>query len=535
MATNPYQNQPLEAQPVGAEYAQHAYAADADPNQQGGPPEEENITSTRFLMFNAVPSWMVSMIVHSVIILVLMFYTMTEPPKEFVSIQSPPEEKEEIKELEEVKITPKDVMTFEDTEPMEVTDPVEAMADLVDVPLDMAQMDAEEMTMELNELSETFAPTAEIAQSAGTQMGSGVEGRSKSNRTDMLKKSGGNDASEAAVARALRWIANHQLPDGGWSFDHTIGPGSHRNSPNPGTARDARNAATAMALLPFLGAGQTHLEGEYKNVVKAGLNYLILNEKPKSGGGSFEEAGGNMYSHGLASIVLCEAYAMTKDTQLIKPAQAAVNYIVYAQDPVGGGWRYSPREPGDTSVVGWQLMALKSAHMAYLEVPPATIMKTITYLDTVGADNGAYYGYTGPARGAATTAIGLLCRMYLGWDQEHPSLKAGAEFLASSGPSVDPKANMYYNYYATQMLMHFTNGKLDNPMWANWNTTMRDFLVKEQDLKGNATGSWYFDHAWGNTGGRLYNTAMSAMVLEVYYRHMPIYKNKAAEEEFKLD
>ena len=532
MATQPSHDQPLEAQLAD----EQAYAANAQPPQEEGPPEEENFTSTRFLMFTAVPSWMVSLIVHSVIILILMFYTMTEPVKEVVDLQSPPEEKEEIEKVEEVKIEPKDVTTFEDTEPMEVTDPVETLTELVEeVPLDMAQLDADEAVLELDELSDMMAPTDEFAKSVGTQVGSGMESRSPASKSEAVKRSGGNEASEAAVARALRWIAAHQLPDGGWSFDHTIGPGSHRNSPNPGTARDARNAATAMALLPFLGAGQTHLEGQYKQVVKAGLNYLILNEKPKSGGGSFEEPGGNMYSHGLASIVLCEAYAMTKDTQLIKPAQAAVNYIVYAQDPIGGGWRYGPREPGDTSVVGWQLMALKSAHMGYLEVPPATIQKSINYLDTVGADNGAYYGYTGPARGAATTAIGLLCRMYLGWDQDHPSLRQGAEFLASTGPDVTPKANMYFNYYATQVMMHFTNGSMENPMWAKWNKEMRDFLVKEQELKGNATGSWHFDHAWGNTGGRLYNTAMSTMVLEVYYRHMPIYKNKAAEEEFKLD
>ena len=65
---------------------------------------------------------------------------------------------------------------------------------------------------------------------------------------------------------------------------------------------------------------------------------------------------------------------MTNDQSLLQPAQYALNHIVYAQDPVGGGWRYSAKQPGDTSAVGWQLMALKSGHMGYLQVPPQTKM-----------------------------------------------------------------------------------------------------------------------------------------------------------------
>ena len=97
-----------------------------------------------------------------------------------------------------------------------------------------------------------------------------------------------------------------------------------------------------------------------------------------------------MYGHGLASIALCEAYGMTKDTGLAEPAQHAVNFIVYAQDPVGGGWRYTPHQPGDTSVLGWQLMALKSAHMAYLNVPPKTIKGAVNFLNSVQGESGRH-------------------------------------------------------------------------------------------------------------------------------------------------
>ena len=89
---------------------------------------------------------------------------------------------------------------------------------------------------------------------------------------------------------------------------------------------------------------------------------------------------------------------------------------------------------------------------------------------------------------------------------------------------------MYYNYYATQVMRHY-GGK----EWESWNGKIRDWLVMQQDTaKGPGEGSWFFEHAWSTHGGRLYCTAMSCMILEVYYRHMPIYGEKATEEEFKL-
>jgi hypothetical protein len=338
-------------------------------------------------------------------------------------------------------------------------------------------------------------------------------------------------------------LAAHQLPNGAWSFDHTVGPG-RRLSPNPGTLKEGFNGATAMALLPFLGAGHTHMEGEYKKVVQGGLLFLVSSARRQNRGGlptaSYEEPGGSMYSHGLATIVLCEAYGMTQDRALMEPAQLAINHIVYAQDPVGGGWRYQPKQPGDTSVVGWQLMALKSAHMSYLQVPPNTVRGASNFLDIVQTDGGAKYGYTDPGTGQATSAVGLLCRMYLGWKRENPGLQRGVEFLSKLGPNLNDRggANMYFNYYATQVLRQY-GGEKGDPQWAvweKWNEQMRDPLIAVQSKSGPTEGSWYFangDHGC-ERGGRLYCTSMATMILEVYYRHMPLYQKTATEADFPL-
>lgn len=281
-----------------------------------------------------------------------------------------------------------------------------------------------------------------------------------------------------------------------------------------------------MALLPFLGAGQTHKEGKYKATVEHGLAYLIKHMRVRSGMGDFIEPGGNMYSHGLATITLSEAYAMTNDPGLLRPAQLALDFIVYAQDPVGGGWRYQPKQPGDTSVTGWQVMALKSGHLAYLKVPSRAILGAGKFLDFVQAEDGARYGYRFPTPSPSTTSVGLLCRMYLGWKKDKPALRKGVEYLHALGPS----ANIYFDYYATQVLRQY-GGKY----WDDWNKAMRDRLVDSQETKGHAKGSWFFAKAPRATrGGRLYCTSMATMILEVYYRYMPLYGQEASEEDFPL-
>ena len=475
----------------------------------------------------ATPSWLISTMVHAVVLLALALVTMPAGPmEELRQLVASAGEIDQLDVLEDF-----DDNTFEEID-LATTDVINfnsPVMESTDVTFSDFDEPAAAISVDLNGFGLEQAPRSDLLADIGSFSGDAMSGRGKG-RGRMVAEGGGNTASEQAVARALEWLSGHQLPDGSWSFDHTLHPDCRGQCRNPGDLANARNGATAMALLPFLGAGQTHTEGKYQQQVKAGLYYLVSKMVvDPSNGGSLYESGGSMYSHGLAAITLCEAWGMTRDKGLQTPAQLAVNFICWAQDPVAGGWRYAPRRGGDTSVVGWQIMALKSGHMSYLTVPPVTIQNAYKYLNSVQANDGANYGYTTPGKGQATTAIGLLCRMHLGWKKDNPVLQRGVKWISDQGPS---KTNSYYNYYATQVMRHY-----EGELWDKWNNVMRDQLIKSQATAGHERGSWAIPGP-GHTslkGGRLYETSMSTMVLEVYYRHMPIYRKQSTEADFPLD
>jgi hypothetical protein len=252
---------------------------------------------------------------------------------------------------------------------------------------------------------------------------------------------------------------------------------------------------------------------------------------------------GWLYSHGIAAIALCEAYGMTGDKALREPAQKAIDFIVASQDPQLGGWRYVPRVGSDTSVSGWQVMALKSGELAGLRIPATAYERTQGWLNEARAapNDAARYVYNPRASNApdqrhgrfatpSMTSVGLLMRLYMGWNRTHPEMVKGAEYLAQHLPELGTRANTqrdtYYWYYATQVMFHMRGRH-----WQAWNDTLRPMLVESQVTRGPLAGSWDpvtpVPDKWGERAGRIYMTTMNLLSLEVYYRHLPLYESAA--------
>lgn len=359
-----------------------------------------------------------------------------------------------------------------------------------------------------------LAQTPEKLKIPDSRTPGGVQSRSGPLKIELLKKYGGTPESETAVTLGLDWLAKHQAPDGRWALGEFPSHGQCRCGGIGGVKNDV--AATAFGLLPYLGAGYTHKSEDkrYARLVEKATKYL-LSRQTKTG-----EIDSLMYAHGLAAIALTELYAMTHDEMLKEPSQRALDYICKAQSNEGG-WRYKAGTAGfDSSIGGWQLMALKTGQLAGLTVPEDVYRKAVLWLDEAHSDNG-HYGYCSKGeKTPATTAIGLLCRQYLGDKRDNDRTAKGITFLEETGPR---RLDMYFIYYATQAMRHRGGDR-----WEKWNKSIRDELIRTQD---NGTGpvkhlkgSWYDERgAHLNSGGRVMATSLSILTLEVYYRHVPLY------------
>lgn len=343
--------------------------------------------------------------------------------------------------------------------------------------------------------------------------GGSLAGRDANSRAALAAARGGSAGSEAAVERAIRWLILHQDPyDGGWRFQQKC-----ERCKNDGSSR-SRAAATGLSLMAILGAGYTQNEGPYQEQVRNGLSYLVEQQRTRINeyGGPFDGPPSDMYVQAIATIALAESYVMTGDTTLLESLHLSRQYIIHAQNK-RGGWRYRPNQAGDTLVTAWQIMALKSIEKAGISVPSDVYERTGMFLDSVQLGSGSSYRYLPQEKRKSdtATATGLLTRVYLGWPREQKQLIRGGDYIARQKFS---RSDLYYNFYASLMLHH-----LQHRRWEQWSVRLRDYLVETQSRKGHQTGSWHFRDSHGNVGGRLYNTAMAAMTLEVYYRYSPIF------------
>jgi hypothetical protein len=538
-------------------------AAPPAPEQPDEEPAEdqESRPAGRGLL-GQIPAWGISVLLHIVAILVmaLMAGETVRVEKPRIITSSASEEEEEISEFEEPTETPVEAPAVADP----VADVMVTTTEVVVTPITVAavadDMEPAPLAVELTDFGSETALASDMMSTIGAVGGKGGGLGGRANPGKQAARGGGGGDTEAAVDRALKWFAEHQMPEGNWSLDLKQCPSCNGQCSHSGGGGSNDYGATALALLPFLARGNTHLEGPYKKQVEQGIRYLV--KRAIDGKGKIaltpDPSNANYYIQGLAGIALSECYAMSKDDQLAAPTQAVLNVIMEAQDPKGGGWRYGRGQPGDMSVTSWQIMALKSGLMADLQVNPLTAKKAIEFLDSVGTDDGAFYGYDEPGPIPALTAAGLLCRMYLGWKKDHPGLLRGAEMIARKGP----QNNLYYNYYATQVMY-----QMGGDMWISWNNQMKPLLLKTQSNNGHEAGSWFEGVSagvWKNPGagglvegysgtrdgtenvnlqqdiaqdvwyaGRLYSTSLATLILEVYYRHLPIFGQQSTAEGFR--
>ena len=382
--------------------------------------------------------------------------------------------------------------------------------------------------------------------------------RKRDKRRDVLRKFGGNHKTERAVADGLAWLAAHQRPDGIWDrkgFDRLCP--NHDRCGQTALGHISRNAdvgLSALAALAFLGAGYTHEEGKYADHLTKVFSYILAQQDVD---GSFSAGSGfQMYNDAIATIAMAEAYDLTQDAVFKEPLERAIKHITRSQQ-VGGGWDYTDDTNtgrNDTSITGWVLMALKSAHAAGVAVPVSTRFRLIEHFDNA-TETGGRVWYANKRRetlrpltpgvhrpyqrryGPAMVATGLFSRSAFGFKLDSAAAERQIELLLRELPSLDRLReqnspglhNEYYWYYGTLALFN-----VGGERWERWNRALRRTVMEYQERpvrkngqRRHSYGSWpAFGRnwgKWGRTGGRIYATAINTLTLEIYYRYVPAY------------
>ncbi|MDA7978556.1 MAG: hypothetical protein MPJ50_07275 [Pirellulales bacterium] len=344
------------------------------------------------------------------------------------------------------------------------------------------------------------------------------------NRSEIIAERGGSALTEASVKSALAWLGRNQSADGRWSAQaHGGGRETMVNGQDRGGIdMKADSAITGLALLAFLGDGHTHQRGDYQSQVQKGLDYLIRIQAADGNLSDRATRFAAMYCHGMATYALAEAYVLSGDERLREPLRKAVQFTLAAQSPHDGGWRYQRGDvQGDTSQLGWQLLALTSAEAGGIEVPQASRDAMVRYLKSVSFGNHqGLASYKANERGSRPmTAEALFCKLLLGMQRDNLACEEAGNYLLEELPGATARPNYYYWYYGT-LSMYQLGGR----HWEEWNKALLEQVLSRQRGDGDNAGSWEADSVWGGYGGRVYSTALATLSLEAYYRFAPMYQ-----------
>ncbi|HSQ58809.1 MAG TPA: prenyltransferase/squalene oxidase repeat-containing protein, partial [Gemmata sp.] len=219
-----------------------------------------------------------------------------------------------------------------------------------------------------------------------------------------------DDETKKAVERALRYLARAQGSDGSWG----------------------NTAITGFVLLAFMANGHVPNQGDHGKVVAAGVRHLVTS--CREDGYLVGPRGGNMYCHGMATLALTQVYGMTGDEDVKKILKKAINLIVKTQNNEGG-WRYDPSPTGaDISVTIMQVMALRGAKDAGLQVPDRVMADSLKYINKCHDSASGGYRYQPYIRGAgfARTAAGV-CVLQLCGEYDADDIKNAVEYMERVG------------------------------------------------------------------------------------------------------
>ncbi|HTK77146.1 MAG TPA: prenyltransferase/squalene oxidase repeat-containing protein [Gemmataceae bacterium] len=312
-----------------------------------------------------------------------------------------------------------------------------------------------------------------------------------------------------AIDRGLAYLASAQHRDGGFGDRPQY---------------EGNVAIVALCGLAFMAGGNQPGRGQYGRNVTRALEFVLSKEQNNPHGFLYNPYGsshpGPMYSHGFATMFLAEAHGMVNDKDMRRRLRdtlaRAVQVICKAQNQEGG-WRYQPiPQQADISVTICQVMALRSARNAGLEVPRSVVDKCVDYIKGCQATDGGFRYFKQGGTSLFPRSAAAVCGLYSAGIYQGPAVTRGLEYLRSFKPSGNrgyfarggDEMHYYYGHYYAAQAMWTAGGEY----WKQW------FPAIREDLLARArSGSWT-----DNQVGADYGTAMACIILQIPNNYLPI-------------
>ena len=307
-------------------------------------------------------------------------------------------------------------------------------------------------------------------------------------------------ATRNKIDAGLRYLARKQLTSG--AYQGTFGTQGYA----------AGTAVTGLAGLAFMCSGSVPGDGPYGRHIDGCVDYLLRNTDDK---GYVAVAGGydNMYGHGFATLFLSEAYGMTQKPEIRAKLEKAIGLIVRCQNDQGG-WRYQPQKSdADLSITICQIMALRAARDAGIDVPDETREKCIDYVKKSQNQDGSFrYTLQGGHGSFPLTAAGVVS-LYSAGIYDGDAIEKGLAWLdrqrPGSGVASGGSYYFYGQYYAVQAMWH-----AGGEHWNLWYPAIREELLKN----AAADGSWSDSQV-----GPEFGTAMACIILQMPLNYVPVF------------
>ncbi len=308
-------------------------------------------------------------------------------------------------------------------------------------------------------------------------------------------KDGPSSSLDSPVTQGLGWLVSNQNKDGSW-----------------GDKPVELKASTGLALLAFLGHGETVASEEYGKTVTRGFRFLLSDMQTTNQVGQPSAIG-----YAIATWALCEGYNLMSIPAFKSPAEESLAVIVKGQRESGlwgGNYRRGDSED-DIEASIWQFIALTSGLKMRseadglkesLERASKAMEKVLESKPDVG-----------------TTAGAVLCLQLCG-KSKIPISRSALESLDTVVPDwTNPvfKDPLFRWLLITQALL-----QKGGDSWIRWNRLFHPMLTRSQkasrDTDDKMIGYWD-SPGTGERFGRVFSTAMSTLIMEVYYRYLPLF------------